>query len=558
MSDSSLSTFLPEGKDTIITTNDAPATTLAVDDARLLEANAPSDDSRFENTTNASDDISSSDFESPLPVPHLSSPGPSFPSLPNTGEQEALISDAYATPVTKSRRPSVPLNLNLDDAIFDGSGVHSPTRPPVGFSPRSPDLLNERPPLRSPFSSEPSLYDLAGAIPLRSSVAAAIETPPLENFLAPLGSADDDQPYSSFSLLPAVGVDDVLDRAMRAHNRSPSGSSDSLRERADDFDPLPPSPLPPKANLPEADLLNLADATPNALPQPPQSSPSIRSNLLLEPVSLRSVLDDQPSKAPLTSDERHEPSLVADVDTSPAAPPSLTQNVALGAPAPGPSAQPTVPFAESPSETVESQSVSDTMGGSAGLKTVYDHTDSMLENTDDDRTKATQQPLPSRGISTIGSAQGQGDDDWDFPDLPEPTTDREERPPAEEPPSLTLSLFSRTVPPRQRIFALLGSLGINVVLPFINGVMLGMLCQHHADYCTGLSGPAQDSARFSHVNTWPSFSAWAPQRAPPIVNRRTRLAVWACEERRHVNMCTPRMRVPKQRWRPWWKADLVV
>jgi hypothetical protein len=45
---------------------------------------------------------------------------------------------------------------------------------------------------------------------------------------------------------------------------------------------------------------------------------------------------------------------------------------------------------------------------------------------------------------------------------------------AEEPPSLTLSLFNSPGRPfRERILAVLGSLGINVLLPFVNGVMLG-------------------------------------------------------------------------------------
>jgi hypothetical protein len=50
------------------------------------------------------------------------------------------------------------------------------------------------------------------------------------------------------------------------------------------------------------------------------------------------------------------------------------------------------------------------------------------------------------------------------------------RRPAEEPTSLTLSVFNnawQTIPWKHRALTILASLGINLVLPFVNGVMLG-------------------------------------------------------------------------------------
>lgn len=41
------------------------------------------------------------------------------------------------------------------------------------------------------------------------------------------------------------------------------------------------------------------------------------------------------------------------------------------------------------------------------------------------------------------------------------------------PPSLTLSIFSPGLSPRARALAVVSSIGINFLLPFVNGVMLG-------------------------------------------------------------------------------------
>lgn len=98
---------------------------------------------------------------------------------------------------------------------------------------------------------------------------------------------------------------------------------------------------------------------------------------------------------------------------------------------------------------------------------------------------------------TLGSARTSRSSS-EFPDLPEHSRlrvhqrgqgsdtsedtddDDQERPEqpaaAEEPPSLTLSIFSRAwlnMPWRHRLLTVLASLGINLVLPFVNGVMLG-------------------------------------------------------------------------------------
>lgn len=44
---------------------------------------------------------------------------------------------------------------------------------------------------------------------------------------------------------------------------------------------------------------------------------------------------------------------------------------------------------------------------------------------------------------------------------------------ASQPPSLTVSIFGRGLTPRARVLAIISSLAINMLLPFVNGVMLG-------------------------------------------------------------------------------------
>jgi len=44
---------------------------------------------------------------------------------------------------------------------------------------------------------------------------------------------------------------------------------------------------------------------------------------------------------------------------------------------------------------------------------------------------------------------------------------------ASQPPSLTASIFGRGLTPRARVLAIISSLAINMLLPFVNGVMLG-------------------------------------------------------------------------------------
>jgi hypothetical protein len=63
-------------------------------------------------------------------------------------------------------------------------------------------------------------------------------------------------------------------------------------------------------------------------------------------------------------------------------------------------------------------------------------------------------------------------------ECPQSDEGNDERPPAENPTSLTLSIFNnawQSVPWKHRVLTVLASLGINLALPFINGVMLGAI-----------------------------------------------------------------------------------
>ena len=86
--------------------------------------------------------------------------------------------------------------------------------------------------------------------------------------------------------------------------------------------------------------------------------------------------------------------------------------------------------------------------------------------------------LPSSSRATLGMDDRQPTSTAGQPAaFPDDAVDPPRRPPpAEEPPSLTLSIFSAAsalMPRRHRIVAIVGSLAINLFLPFVNGVMLG-------------------------------------------------------------------------------------
>ena len=90
-----------------------------------------------------------------------------------------------------------------------------------------PTLLEERPPLTSSDSTNLGVNH----IPTFNSAIATIDDPPLDGFLlptmdalGPLKRPSMPEPYSSFSLLPAVKVDDVLDRAMAAIGSTPNST----------------------------------------------------------------------------------------------------------------------------------------------------------------------------------------------------------------------------------------------------------------------------------------------------------------------------------------------
>lgn len=114
-----------------------------------------------------------------------------------------------------------------------------------------------------------------------------------------------------------------------------------------------------------------------------------------------------------------------------------------------------------------------------------DEDESELQDRDDAQRGFREAPPASIGYPPVDGIARRFDRHPDFPDLDSSDDESSKltsnnqntsRQPPEEPPSLTMSIFNSggsVVPFRHRMLSILASMGINLVLPFINGVMLG-------------------------------------------------------------------------------------
>jgi hypothetical protein len=346
------------------------------------------------------------------------------------------------------------------------------------------------------------------------------------------------KPYSSFSLLPQYGVDEVLERALslgadedepplfsavderaKTDEEGKGGSTEASgdevvkkdeKEEEELVEPVRalPDPALEEERRPTAPADGTAggsspDASSAAAPGPDLSKKEVEEEVVESLVV--AAPDPTLEEAPTTIEpERRSPSPVQSgsgtlengtrpiIEDSqhPEAPASSSSTLAVGGSLGGDEpieARETVDQ-EAVEQTIQrtdeartSDSVDDDgiVNLSTGLPLDSAPVSSSPEDSTNKETTLSAATLQSNGgpMTSSTSVPFDSSDDSDEDERDEDDRSREPQRPPEF--SLTRALFNPDVPLRRRVLAVLASVGINLALPFVNGVMLGSFRVNH-------------------------------------------------------------------------------